>query len=79
MNVTVLRSNGLLGSVWVTYQTSGGGAVSGVDFAPASGRLMFRPGQASGHVTLGVYDDSLPEAPEEFYFSITAVELLNDR
>ncbi|XP_062310079.1 adhesion G-protein coupled receptor V1 [Osmerus eperlanus] len=78
VNVTVLRSNGLLGNVWVTYQTTGGGAVSGVDFTPASGRLMFGPGQASGHVTLGVHDDSLPEAPEEFYFNITAVELLND-
>uniref|UniRef100_A0A3B5LER5 Adhesion G-protein coupled receptor V1 n=1 Tax=Xiphophorus couchianus TaxID=32473 RepID=A0A3B5LER5_9TELE len=43
VNVTVIRSYGSLGSVFVTYQTSGYTAVSGMDFTPASGRLLFTP------------------------------------
>lgn len=79
MNVTVNRSLGSLGSVWMTYQTSGNTAVSGVDFTPASGRLLFTLGQTSEQVTLHIQDDSLPEAPEMFFLNITAVELVNAR
>ncbi|XP_076021271.1 adhesion G-protein coupled receptor V1 [Genypterus blacodes] len=77
VNVTVIRSLGTLGSVWVTYQTSGSTATSGLDFDPVSGRLLFTPGQTIQHVTLSVLDDGLPEEPEEFYLNITEVELLN--
>ncbi|XP_056232770.1 adhesion G-protein coupled receptor V1 isoform X2 [Seriola aureovittata] len=77
VNVTVNRSLGSLGAVWVTYQTSGDTAVSGVDFAPASGRLLFTPGQTSQQVTLHIQDDSLPEGPEMFFLNITEVELVN--
>ncbi|CAB1319363.1 unnamed protein product, partial [Coregonus sp. 'balchen'] len=50
VNVTVVRSMGRFGSVWVTYQTAGSVAVSGVDFTGASGRLLFGPGQTTrGH------------------------------
>lgn len=79
MNVTINRSSGSLGTVWVTYQTSGDTAVSGVDFAPASGRLFFTEGQTSNQVTLHIEDDSLPEGPEVFFFHITEVELVNVR
>lgn len=79
MNVTVIRSLGNLGSVWVTYQTSGSTATSGLDFDPASGRLLFTPGQTIQHIPLRVLDDDLPEEPEEFYLNITEVELLNIR
>uniref|UniRef100_A0A3B4V3U8 Adhesion G-protein coupled receptor V1 n=1 Tax=Seriola dumerili TaxID=41447 RepID=A0A3B4V3U8_SERDU len=79
VNVTVNRSLGSLGAVWVTYQTSGDTAVSGVDFAPASGRLLFTPGQTSQQVTLHIQDDSLPEGPEMFFLNITEVELVNVR
>ncbi|XP_026177361.1 adhesion G-protein coupled receptor V1 isoform X2 [Mastacembelus armatus] len=77
VNVTVNRFLGSLGSVWVTYQTSGGTAVSGEDFAPASGRLLFIPGQRLQHVTLYIQDDSLPEGPEMFFLNITEVALVN--
>lgn len=70
---------GRFGSVWVTYQTAGSVAVSGVDFTSASGRLLFGPGQTTRGVTLSIHDDDLPEGPEEFYLNITTVELLNDR
>ncbi|XP_068559504.1 adhesion G-protein coupled receptor V1 [Cebidichthys violaceus] len=77
VNVTVNRSLGSLGSVWVTYQTSGNTAVSGVDFAPASGRLLFTSGQTSQQVTLHIQDDSLAEDTEIFFLNITKVELVN--
>ncbi|KAM9857814.1 adhesion G-protein coupled receptor V1 [Aulostomus maculatus] len=77
VNVTVSRSLGSLGSVWVTYQTSGDTAVSGVDFASASGRLLFTPGQTSRHISVRIHDDDLPEGPEMFFFNITDVDLVN--
>eukprot|EP00064_Thunnus_orientalis_P005520 superscaffoldBa00000542_g5534 len=77
VNVTVNRSLGSQGSVRVTYQTSSDTAVSGVDFTPASGRLLFTPGQNSQQISLRIYDDSLPEGPEVFFLNITAVELVN--
>ncbi|XP_042344940.1 adhesion G-protein coupled receptor V1 [Plectropomus leopardus] len=77
VNITVTRSLGSLGSVWATYQTSGYTAISGVDFAPASGRLLFTQGQTSQHVTLYIHDDSLPEEAEMFFLNITEVELVN--
>lgn len=77
--MTVNRYVGSLGSVWVTYQSSGNTAVSGVDFTPASGKLLFTPGQTSQQLTLHVLDDSLPEAPEMFFLNITEVSLVNVR
>ncbi|KAM9743556.1 adhesion G-protein coupled receptor V1 isoform 2-T3 [Menidia menidia] len=77
LNVTVNRSFGSFGSVLVTYETSENTAVSGLDFVPASGRLLFSPGQSSQQVTLHIQDDSLPEGPEMFFLNITDVELLN--
>ncbi|KAM9360944.1 adhesion G-protein coupled receptor V1 [Symphorus nematophorus] len=77
VNVTIRRSLGRLSSVWVTYQTSAHTAVSGEDFTPASGRLLFTPGQTSQHITLYIHDDSLPEVLEMFFLNITKVELVN--
>uniref|UniRef100_A0A4W6G876 Adhesion G-protein coupled receptor V1 n=1 Tax=Lates calcarifer TaxID=8187 RepID=A0A4W6G876_LATCA len=77
VNVSVNRYIGSLGSVWVTYETSGDTAVSGVDFTPASGRLLFTPGQTSQQVTLHIQDDSLPEETEMFFLNITEVEIVN--
>lgn len=65
--------------MWVTFHTSGNTAVSGVDFAPSSGRLLFPPGQTSQQVTLHVLDDSLAEDTEMFSLNITEVELVNVR
>lgn len=79
VNVTVIRSQGSLGSVLVTYETSGYTAVSGTDFSPASGRLLFTPGQTSQELTLQIQDDSLPEGPEVFFINITSVDLVNLR
>ncbi|XP_029019275.1 adhesion G-protein coupled receptor V1 isoform X2 [Betta splendens] len=77
INVTVTRSLGSLGRVWVAYQTSGDTAVSGADFKPASGQLLFNAGQTSQQLALNVTDDSLPEGPEMFFLNLTDVSLVN--
>lgn len=77
--MTVVRSMGLFGSVWVSYHTEGRTAISGQDFGQSSGRLFFRPGEASKVIILTILDDNLSEGPEEFFLNITLVELLNAR
>ncbi|XP_053337317.1 adhesion G-protein coupled receptor V1 [Clarias gariepinus] len=78
VNITVVRSMGLLGSVWVSYHTEGHTAVSGLDFEQSSGRLLFGPGQSSSIITLKIVDDLQGEVPEDFYLNITQVQLLNE-
>uniref|UniRef100_A0A672JI01 Adhesion G-protein coupled receptor V1 n=1 Tax=Salarias fasciatus TaxID=181472 RepID=A0A672JI01_SALFA len=77
VNATVTRSFGSVASVWVTYETSGHTALSGIDFAPTSGRLLFNPGQTSKQVAVHILDDNLPERPEMFFLNMTKVELVN--
>ncbi|KAM8865111.1 adhesion G-protein coupled receptor V1 isoform 2-T2 [Synchiropus picturatus] len=77
VNATVARSSGSLGSVWVTYQTSGVTAIGGEDFSPASGRLLFKPAQTSHQVSVRIIDDEIAEGPEMFFLNITAVALMN--
>lgn len=77
--MAVNRSYGSLGSVWVTYQTTSSTAVSGDDFTPASGQLLFTPGQTSQQIPLHIQEDSLPEGPEIFFLNITKVELISAR
>ncbi|KAI5088303.1 G-protein coupled receptor 98 isoform X2, partial [Silurus meridionalis] len=78
VNITVVRSMGLLGNVLVNYYTEGQSAVSGLDFEQASGRILFGPGQSSRVIMLKIVDDLLAEGPEDFYLSISEVHLLND-
>uniref|UniRef100_A0A669EYL3 Adhesion G-protein coupled receptor V1 n=1 Tax=Oreochromis niloticus TaxID=8128 RepID=A0A669EYL3_ORENI len=77
VNVSIIRSFGNEGSVLVTYESSSSTALSGLDFAPASGQLLFTPGQKLQQVALRIQDDSLPEGPEVFFVNITAVALVN--
>ncbi len=77
--MTIIRSMGLFGSVWVSFHTEGRTAISGQDFGQSSGRLLFRPGESSRVLMLTILDDDLPEGPEEFSLNITLVELLNAR
>uniref|UniRef100_A0AAV2MS74 Staphylococcus aureus surface protein A n=1 Tax=Knipowitschia caucasica TaxID=637954 RepID=A0AAV2MS74_KNICA len=75
VNVTVTRSSGALGSVLLSYETTGITAVSGVDFKPASAQLLFNAGQTSQHITVYINDDNEPEGPEMFVLNITKVEV----
>ncbi|XP_048838820.1 adhesion G-protein coupled receptor V1 [Brienomyrus brachyistius] len=78
VNITMLRSKGTFNSVLLSYQTVSNTAISGLDFVPAMGQLLFGPGVTLQTVSLEILDDDLPEGPEVFYVNITQVELLNN-
>lgn len=79
VNITMLRSRGTFNSVLLSYQTVSNTAISGLDFVPAMGQVLFEPGVTLQTVSLEILDDDLPEGPEVFYVNITQVELLNNR
>lgn len=62
-------------SVSVAYSTSGSTAVSGVDFAPASGSVVVPAGSTSASIPVSVYGDLLLEATESF--SVLVGEVTN--
>ncbi|KAJ8285558.1 hypothetical protein GJAV_G00028220 [Gymnothorax javanicus] len=78
VNVTVQRSMGTSGTVWLYYETVSSVADRDADFTHTDGRLLFEQGEAARMVSVVILDDSVPEGPEEFLLNITRVELLND-
>ncbi|XP_015216090.2 adhesion G-protein coupled receptor V1 isoform X1 [Lepisosteus oculatus] len=77
VNITVLRSQGHIGSVLVWYQTTSGSAESDSDFTAVSGQLLFLPSVSVHTVPVEILNDDLPEGPEQFYLNITRAELVN--
>ncbi|KAJ6669788.1 hypothetical protein lerEdw1_000337 [Lerista edwardsae] len=75
-NVTVVRSHGIYGPVQVFYGVMNGTAIEGMDFAILLGDLIFEPNETIKTIFAEIYDDDLPEGPEEFSIEITKVELL---
>jgi len=57
--ITVTRSNGNASDVGVSYATSGGTAVPGVDYTPVSGTLNFAANQTSQSFTVPVLSNLL--------------------
>ncbi len=60
---TVSLSNPSAYEVTVQYDTTPGSATPGVDYAPASGTVVFAPGQATQDVVVNVFGDLLDEGP----------------
>ena len=54
---TVQRQSGSQGTVTVDYATTPGSAISGTDYVPASGTLVFAPGELQKTFTLTVLDN----------------------
>ncbi|XP_069081373.1 adhesion G-protein coupled receptor V1 [Pleurodeles waltl] len=75
VNFTVKRLSGTFGQVRLRYQTSNGTAISGTDFTAKVGELLFMPNETVKGFSVEIWDDDLPEGPEDFFLSITAVEL----
>uniref|UniRef100_A0A8C5REZ8 Adhesion G protein-coupled receptor V1 n=1 Tax=Laticauda laticaudata TaxID=8630 RepID=A0A8C5REZ8_LATLA len=75
-NITVVRSHGFYKQVRLLYKTLNGTAVESSDFGVTSGELIFKPTEAVKTIYVEVYDDDLPEGPEDFSVVITKVELL---
>ncbi len=62
--ITVLRTNGNLGAVSVTAQTSGGSATPSADYQSVSTVLNFAAGQSLRTFTVPIFDDVAPEGVE---------------
>lgn len=56
--ITVTRTNGDASNVGVSYSTSGGTAVPGVDYTPVSGMLTFAANQSSQTFTIPILPNS---------------------
>jgi Calx-beta domain len=57
--------------VTVDWTTVSGTAVGGLDFAGASGQLVFWPGETAKTITVDTYDDALHESTERFSVVLT--------
>ena len=57
--------------VTASYQTSGGSATEGADYAPAQGTITFGPGQPSQTITVLVNGDNVVEQDETFTLTVT--------
>jgi hypothetical protein len=56
--------------VTVDYFTSPGTATEGLDYAAASGQLVFASGQIDATISVAVYGDTLPELQETLYVTL---------
>ena len=69
--VTLIRTNGSAGSVSVSYATSDGSAVAGVDYVASSGMVTFGDGETSKNILVPVIDDAgAPSAQGSRVFTI---------
>lgn len=68
--ITVNRVGGL-GPVSVNYSTNGGTALPGVDYVATSGTLSFAAGETSKIFIIPIYGDSVSDAGEVIYLSIS--------
>ncbi|XP_039203979.1 adhesion G-protein coupled receptor V1 isoform X9 [Crotalus tigris] len=75
-NITVVRSHGFYRQIHLLYKTLNGTAVEGSDFGVTPGELIFKPTETVKTIYVEIYDDDLPEGPEDFSVVITKVELL---
>ena len=73
MPITVVRQGSLVPPASVTIRTSDGSAVGGVDYTPTTVTLNFAAGEASKSFDVPVTNDTLMEAKESFYVSMSNV------
>ncbi len=69
---TVSLSNPVGDEVTVNYATAAGTATAGSDYQPASGTLVFAPGETTKTVTAPIVGDTLDEADETFFLNLTS-------
>ena len=71
--IAVTRSEGLDGTVVVSWSATGGTATAGADFTPASGVLTFSPGASSRTITIAAVNDTLAEGDETVTLQLSGV------
>jgi uncharacterized repeat protein (TIGR01451 family) len=68
--VTLSAPSGL--PIQISYATSDGTALAGIDYTAASGTIDFAPGATEQTISIGVLGDAGDEADEELLISLTA-------
>ncbi|MEM7113153.1 MAG: Calx-beta domain-containing protein [Chloroflexota bacterium] len=71
ISVTITLSEVSGQSLSVHYETDGDTATEGGDYAAASGKLTFAPGETSKTVVINVFDDEMSEGPETAVVELT--------
>jgi subtilisin-like proprotein convertase family protein len=69
---TVTLSATSAATVTVNYATANGTAVAPGDYAPATGTLVFSPGETTKTFTVDVAGDTLEESAETFFINLTS-------
>ena len=69
--ITVLRTNGTVGSVSVDYATTNGTALAGFDYVVTRGTLTFGGGVTSRTFTVPIVDDTTAESDETIQLSLS--------
>ena len=70
---TVTRTGNTIGASSVRFATESGTATAGGDYAPASGDLLFAPGETSKTFTVTVHGDTTLEPDESFGIRLSGV------
>lgn len=69
--ITVLRTNGTVGSVSVDYATTNGTALAGFDYVATRGTLTFGGGVTSRTFTVPIVDDTTAESDETILLGLS--------
>jgi len=69
--ITVIRTNGLNGTVSVQYSTGSGTASANVDYTPVSGLLTFASGESVKTFNVPLRDDTALEPEETVYLMLS--------
>jgi Calx-beta domain-containing protein/uncharacterized protein DUF4214 len=67
VDVKVIRTGDVSGTVSVNYATSGGTATAGADYTATNGTLTFGPNEVSKFITIPIIDDNLFENGSETF------------
>ncbi len=71
VTVTLLRTNGLTGSVGVNFATANGTALAGVDYVKTNGTLTFGPGVSSRTFQVKIVSTNVAQADKFFNVGMT--------
>lgn len=88
ISLTIIRCNGLLGTVMVKYRTIGDEenlpflppdtvrAIEGKDYIPITGYVIFATNESEASISLPILDDDDPERSESVFVELSSVVLI---
>jgi hypothetical protein len=71
MLVPITLSSAHIAPVTVTFTTSNGTAIAGVDYAANTGQITFAPGETTKNATVVVFGDDEIESTENFFIDLS--------